>query len=291
MKVLAVDNEKMQLKMLERAIREAVPDVELTAFNIPMQALEWAKENTIDVAFLDIEMPVMNGVVLGKELKKLNPKVNLIFVTGYYQEYAAEAAPLHFSGYLEKPANATMVLNELENLRYPMEEKKASTKLKVKCFGNFDVLYNGVPVEFERSKTKELFAYLVDRRGATVNGNQICAVLYEDDSNEKNNKSDLRKSVADLRSSLAAIGKENVFIKGFDSYAINADELDCDFYDWEKNVPYAIRAFHGEYMNQYSWGEYTLGDLFTTSSKTKEELNQLREKVDTLSKRVKELED
>lgn len=185
MKILAVDNEKIQLKVLEKAILNAIPDADLKTFNIPMQALDWAKENQIDVAFLDIEMPVMNGVVLGKELKKINPKINLIFVTGYYQEYVAEAVPLHFSGYLEKPATAEAVLTELENLRYPIENSRHKNKLQVKCFGNFDVLYNGLPLEFDRSKTKELFAYLVDRKGATVNGNQICAVLYEDDTNEK----------------------------------------------------------------------------------------------------------
>lgn len=290
MKILAVDNEKIQLKVLEKAILNAIPDADLKTFNIPMQALDWAKENQIDVAFLDIEMPVMNGVVLGKELKKINPKINLIFVTGYYQEYVAEAVPLHFSGYLEKPATAEAVLTELENLRYPIENSRHKNKLQVKCFGNFDVLYNGLPLEFDRSKTKELFAYLVDRKGATVNGNQICAVLYEDDTNEKNNKSDLRKCVADLRSTLNKIGKEEVFNKGFDSYSINVEELECDFYDWEKNEPYAIREFHGEYMNQYYWGEYTLGDLFTTSAKTKEELNNLREKVNVLSRKVEELE-
>lgn len=52
-----------------------------------------------------------------------------------------------------------------------------------------------------------------------------------------------------------------VFIKGWDSYAIDTFFIECDYYDWEKNEPYAVRAFHGEYMSQYSWAEDTLGAL------------------------------
>lgn len=261
MKILAVDDEQMQLKLLERSIREASPDCDVYAAGNPADALIWAEENRPDVAFCDIQMPVMNGISLGKELKKLNPKINLVFVTGYYEEYAAEAAPLRYSGYLQKPATAEGVKNELFNLRYPLPKPETQKLLTVQCFGNFEVFANGKPLPFQRSKTKELFAYLVDRRGAQVNGSEICAALYEDERNEKNNKGDLRKCVADLRQTLAAVHADAVFRKGFDRYAVDVSLLLCDYYDWEKNEPYAVRAFRGEYMRQYSWGEETLTNI------------------------------
>ena len=261
MKILAVDDEQMQLKLLERSIREAAPECAVYASSNPAAALQWAEENRPDVAFCDIQMPVMNGIALGKALKRLNPQINLVFVTGYYEEYAAEAAPLRYSGYLQKPATEEGVKNELANLRYPLPAPETPKLLTVQCFGNFEVFANGEPLPFQRSKTKELFAYLVDRRGAQVNGSEICAALYEDESNEKNNKGDLRKCVADLRQTLAAVHAGAVFRKGFDRYSVDMSLLSCDYYDWEKNEAYAVRAFRGEYMRQYSWGEETLTNI------------------------------
>lgn len=261
MKILAVDDESNQLNLLKKAIDTAVSTCEIIAFQNPVEALSWAKEQTPEVAFLDIQMPVLNGIELGKELKRLYPHINLIFVTGYYEDYVIDAVPLHFSGYLQKPATAEAVAYEMEHLRFPMPKKEVQKMLTVQCFGNFEVFCDGKPVHFARTKTKELFAFLIDRKGAQVNGNTICANLYEDEANESNNKSDLRKCVADLRSTLKIIGAENVFLKGFNSFAVDTALITCDYYDWEMNEPYAIRAFHGEYMSQYSWGEETLAGL------------------------------
>lgn len=261
MKIMAVDNEYIQLRMLERCLREAVPDEEIYPFHNSIEALDWAKQNKPEVAFCDIQMPVMDGVALGKELKRNDPKINLIYVTGYYQEYAAEAASLRYSGYLQKPITAEAVMLEMENLRYPILRPETQKLLRVQCFGNFEVYADGKSLTFGRSKTKELLAYLVDRKGAQVKGNEVCAAIFEDDSREKQNKSELRNCVADLRATLAKAGAEEVFKKGFDAYAIRPELIECDYYDWEKNEPYAVRAFRGEYMNQYSWGEMTLASL------------------------------
>lgn len=261
MKILAVDDERVQLRLLERSIREAAPGCVLYASDNPADALRWAEKNRPEVAFCDIQMPVMNGIALGKALKKLDAQINLVFVTGYYEEYAAEAAPLRYSGYLQKPATAEGVRSELADLRYPVAKPEGQKLLTVRCFGNFEVFAGGEPVNFQRSKTKELFAYLVDRRGAQVNGSEICAALYEDGRNEKNNKSDLRKSVADLRQTLEGLHAEAVFRKGFDRYSVDVSLLQCDYYDWMQNEAYAVRAFRGEYMRQYSWSEVTLTNI------------------------------
>lgn len=261
MKILAVDNEPLQLKLLSERIKEAEKGSEITTFNNSLLALEWAKEARPDIAFLDISMPVLNGIQLAKELKKLNPLINLVFVTGYFEDYVLDALPLRFSGYLQKPVTLEAVENELKNLRYPLPKRPTKSLLTVRCFGDFDVFYNGKTVDFSRKKTKEFLAFLIDRKGSRVDMNTLCAFLYDDASHEKNNKSDLRKCVVDLRNSLDAINATSVFIKEFNSYAINPELISCDYYDWEKNEPYAIRAFRGEYMSQYSWAETTLAGL------------------------------
>ena len=258
MKIIVVDDEAMQLEMLKDAVREAVPDCELTGFSNPLEALDWSRANAPEIAFLDIQMPVMNGIALAKELKKSNPKINLVFVTGYYAEYVFDAMPLHFSGYLQKPVNAQKVRQELDNLRFPLVRQECTKKLRVKCFGDFEVYAGGELLNFSRAKSKEVFAYLVDRKGSKVNGSKLCAVVYEDSDNEASSKSSLRLCIADIRETLRAVGAEGVFLKGWDSYAIEPALIECDYYDWEKNEPYAVHSFRGEYMAQYSWAEETL---------------------------------
>ena len=64
MRILAVDDEKLQLEALCSAIQQAVPNCELFPFNNPVKALEFAEGNELDVAFLDINMPVLKGIEL-----------------------------------------------------------------------------------------------------------------------------------------------------------------------------------------------------------------------------------
>ena len=127
MRILAVDDERCALNLLTRNIRAVVPQAEVIEFINPAAALEWAGENTCDVAFLDIELGCMNGIELGKYLKERNPKTNLIFVTGYL-DYAISAYALHASGYLSKPASQEAIRAELENLRYPMPKPQTDRK-------------------------------------------------------------------------------------------------------------------------------------------------------------------
>ncbi len=82
MRILCVDDEPLMLQMLEMAVREAEPDADITAFSKQTDLLNEAKTNGCDIAFLDIHMRGMNGVELAKELKAVNPKMNIIFVTG-----------------------------------------------------------------------------------------------------------------------------------------------------------------------------------------------------------------
>ena len=102
MRILCLDDEPLALKMLEAAIREAKSDAEVTAFRKQADLLEDAKQNGCDVAFLDIHMRGMNGVEVAKRLKEINPKMNIIFVTGF-SDYKGDAMDMKASGYIMKP--------------------------------------------------------------------------------------------------------------------------------------------------------------------------------------------
>ena len=120
-----------------------------------------AEKNGCDIAFLDIHMRGMNGVEVAKKLKEINPKMNIIFVTGF-SEYAGDAMNMHASGYIMKPVSKAKVEKELADLRFPIVPKRDAL-LRVQCFGNFDVFTpDGEHVKFVRSKAKEIFAALFE---------------------------------------------------------------------------------------------------------------------------------
>ena len=151
--ILAVDDEKIMLERLCRCIKEADEDAKVVAFRNSTDALNYFKENAIDIAFLDIQMRKMTGMELAREMKLIRPMTNIIFVTGY-NEYIFEAvADIRCSGYLLKPVTAKQVANELENLRNPIETKTPSG-LQVQCFGNVEVFADGKAVNFASAKTK-----------------------------------------------------------------------------------------------------------------------------------------
>ncbi len=244
---LAVDDENLQLNKLVDALKKADPNSEILSFNNPLIALEAVKNVKIDVAFLDIEMGGINGVELGKRLKSINPNINIIFVTGYDQ-YALDAYSMHASGYLTKPVSVEKLKMELSNLRYTMPSMDDFNKLKVQCFGHFEVFYNGNPVKFSRSKTKEMLAFLIDRKGSMVSVKELSLALFGEEKG-----SYIRNLVADLSKALKEINCEDVFIKHFNSYGIKISAISCDYYDYLNNVPYAVKAYNGVYMQQYSW--------------------------------------
>lgn len=253
MRILAADDEAIALEQLVEAIREASPGAELISFQKPRELLRYAQENPYDVAFLDIEMGAVSGIEVAKQLKIWNPKVNLIFVTGYDQ-YMAEAFRLHASGYVCKPATVADIREELEGLRTPVLPEKKN-QLVERCFGTFDVFVNGKSLEFQRNKTKELLAYLIDRRGSAVTSGELRAVLWEDNGDDKSKSTYLQMLKKDLVSTLQRAGVADVLILSWNKYAVNPEKISCDFYAYLNDKPAGVRAYNGEYMTQYSWGE------------------------------------
>ncbi|MBE5743494.1 MAG: response regulator [Clostridiales bacterium] len=254
MRAIAVDDEELMLHALSRAI-SASPDVkEVVKFSNPEQALNYVKENSIDVAFLDINMRGMGGLALAENIIKLRPNSKIVFCTGY-EEYAIPAFKIHASGYLMKPISIEDVQAEIDNIK---GVRKTEKLLDVKCFGNFEVYIKGEIVSFKRSRTKELFAFLVDRRGAGMTAKQICAVLFPDDTDDAKNTAYLRQLVMDLKNTLKTVGADAVFCHETPFYRVDTSLIKCDYFSYlESGKP----EFLGEYMAQFSWAEETCANL------------------------------
>jgi two-component system LytT family response regulator len=260
-KILSVDDEEMALHILQRAIGEAIPNADQQCCCNVDAALEAVRGGFLpDIAFLDIELPGIGGLELAKHIKLLSPKTNIIFVTGYSQ-YAAEAYSLHARGYIMKPVTAQRICEELEAWESAVSLPSDRHRVRVQCFGNFEVFVDGAPLRFVRSQTLELLAYLVDRRGAAVNTEQLCAVLWEDSADISGQKMKLRHLLSDLNTTLKSVGADGILSKQRNRFAAVVDSFDCDYYDYVSGIPSAINQYRGEYMSQYSWAEITLGAL------------------------------
>ena len=251
---IAVDDEILMLGALVKAI-SASPDIsEVTKFSDCEDALEFIKKNPADIAFLDINMRGMGGLALAERILAFRPECKIVFCTGY-EEYAIPAFKLHASGYLMKPISAEDVQKEIDNIKGVRKKEKPLT---VKCFGNFEVYANGGKLVFKRLKTKELFAFLVDRKGAGMTAKQICAAMFSDDSDDTKNAAYLRQLVLDLKNTLKAAGAENVFRHETPCYRVDTSLIECDYISYlETGKP----EFRGEYMTQYSWAEDTCAFL------------------------------
>ena len=251
---IAVDDEALMLGALVAAI-EASPDItEVASFSDCEKALDFVKNNLLDVAFLDINMRGMGGLALAESILSARPGCKIVFCTGY-EEYAIPAFKLHASGYLMKPISAEDVQGEIDNIKGIRKKEKLLT---VKCFGNFEVYAKNETLVFKRLKTKELFAFLVDRNGAGMTAKQICAALFPDDTDDAKNSAYLRQLVMDLKNTLKAVGAENVLCHDIPCYSVDTGLIRCDYFSYlETGKP----EFHGEYMTQYSWAEETCAKL------------------------------
>lgn len=251
---ITVDDETPMLNALTDIVKTS-PDVETVySFSTCSTALEWISENSADVAFLDINMRGMGGLALAEKITEFHPECKIVFCTGH-EEYALNAIQLRCSGYLMKPITHEAVQKEIDHIK---GQKPNTALLDVKCFGNFEVLKNGEPLAFKRSKAKELFAVLVDRNGAGMTGKQICAVMWPENCDDVKNMDYLRHLVGDLKKTLANVGAQSVFCQEGYNYRIDPAIINCDYH---KFLKIGKPQFHGEYMTQYSWAEDTLSLL------------------------------
>ena len=106
-------------------LEKALPNATITGFTKPSQALEYARQNRVALAFLDIEIGSASGIDLCNMLLEINPHTNIIFLTAY-DEYSINAWKTEASGFLLKPITLESVRAELKKLRHPFPLGSAS---------------------------------------------------------------------------------------------------------------------------------------------------------------------
>ena len=108
------------------------------------------------------------------------------------------------------------------------------------------------------SRSKEIFAYLVHRRGSSCSTREIAAALFEDEPYDKNQQSYLQTLIAAMNKSLKKAGAGDAIVKSYNALAVGVDKFDCDYYRFQELDSGAVNAYQNEYMSQYYWADFYL---------------------------------
>lgn len=256
MKAIIVDDEKMAAEELcEICTSHALID-SAVVFNNPADAIVYIAQNDdIDIAFLDIEMPVMTGLELARRINTINRSIKIIFVTGF-KEYAYDAYRVNAIGYILKPYDDNAVFLEIEKAE-TLSGALRQKEITVKSFGYFDIFVNKKPVYFSSAKAKEFMALLVDRQGGCVNTEQAISALWPSREYDETVQSLFRKVLKSLRISLSEAGISDIFIDGRNQRSVDISKFTCDYYTFNESPRANIDMFRGEYMVGYQFAKAT----------------------------------
>lgn len=256
-RTIIVDDEKLQ-GLAVQDLCLCYEDIEVTGiFTDASQAEFFAQENVLDLALLDIEMPGINGIELGRRLEARHPGILLIYLTAY-EEYAMEAYRLQAVSYLLKPVLRKDFQEAVSRIRKLLPE--VQPHIRIQTFSNFNIYVDDKCIVFPYQKAKELLALMVDARGGQVTEEKVIACLWEDRCYDQKAKALYRKTVMELRKVLVNEGIQELCTFEYGRCRVNPDTFACDYYDLLKQPGgnYDMYMRMG-YLNEYSWSEMSRG--------------------------------
>ena len=249
MRVIYIDDESTLLENFRLTVEGISMIEDLHLFRKSEEALQWAEQNPVDVAFLDIEMPLINGIELAKRLKQIDRNIRIVFVTAF-EQYALQAFGVEAIGYLLKPYSREDVVKELEKASYV--RPRPVKKIEIYTMPDLLIKVNGETLHIGHTKQEELLALLIDRGEVGITGGEATACLWPDktlsDSLYWVTMSRLREKLkeAGIGDMIGAEGKKKF---------IRTDQVECDLYSMLSGDAGAIAKYAGTYLRRYSWAE------------------------------------
>ena len=116
-------------------------------------------------------------------------------------------------------------------------------------------------MNFTRTKSKELLAYLIDRQGGGISRATAAAVLWEDSLYDRSVQKQLDVIIRSLRSTLESVAAQDIFELNCGTMRIVPEKISCDAYRLFNGDTEAMNSFRGTYMSSYSWASITEGYL------------------------------
>ena len=164
----------------------------------------------------------------------------------------------------ESPGTQVISLAGSEHI-FDLIQKGRGKRLKIRTFGEFTVFEGDRPVEFRYSKSLELVALLVDRRGRSVDNETLRNYLWQESDGETDHSSYISALKKDVVRTLSELDVSLVLRQDGQEIAVIPENVDCDFYSWISGNEEGL-VFEGRYMEQYSWAEPTAGLLYSIAA-------------------------
>ncbi|MCU5172775.1 MULTISPECIES: response regulator [Bacillus cereus group] len=245
MRAIIIDDEPLILQRLEKMLRELQIFHDIVCFHDYESLNIYSEIHTIDVAFLDIEMPEKNGVMLARELQLKHENIKIVFITGY-ERYAVEAFEIYALDYIMKPITRERLHNTIERLMQNTTNTK-STLPKINtsilnCLGELHYVNHKtnkkVPVEKWRTKkAKELFLYLVHNRNKTINRDTLIELLWPNIDLEQA-RVNLHSAIYQIRRTIHSYEMDMNITRVNDGYKLELKNIliDVDIFDQAATV-------------------------------------------------------
>ena len=244
MKIIIVDDE---ITSLQSFLSEIINNnnIEYRFFKDEIDSIKsYVKSNDITCAFLDINMPGLNGIVLASELIKINNDIKILFVTGLdvTQSSLPQSITSNVLGFIYKPYTYNDVakyINIITNIK---------PQLVCKMFNSFECFINGNVVMFTSNKSKELFALLLTYNGRSLSMSDAISQLWPDRDIDKA-KILYRDAVWRLRKTLDEYNIHNVsFQRGL--LMLDKSNISCDYWDYLNGTNDNVK---GIFLKSYDW--------------------------------------
>lgn len=257
MRTIIVDDERLMIKRFVRLSKD-IPDINIVGqFEFPQDAIEYVRENPVELAFMDIEMPQIDGLELARNLRMIRPDILIVFISAY-DNYVWEFNQIGGDYYILKPYDHKTLEQTMDKIR--LLAKRQQKHLYIRTFGRFVVLKNGVPVRLI-GKAKEILALIVTKRGREISNEEIYTTIWEGREYSNDHMKVYYNALHRLKDALKKEGIEELLISTQRGQMINTDCFDCDYYAWLDKKMDIRDQFAGEFMSEYSWGEYILASL------------------------------
>jgi len=232
LRAIVVDDEEWAIRRLRRLLSENGLIEICETFQHPLEAYEYVRANPIDVAFLDISMPDINGMKLSALLSELDEGINVIFVTGY-EEYALQAFDMSALDYLMKPVSEDRLKKALGKIKKLRRVTDRVSNISVFLFNGLKIYAGGSEptlLKLRSPKTEELFAYLICK--GTVSRDKIIETLWPELKYEKALQN-LNTNLYYIRRSLKLSNSQARIHTNHHEISIERDSIYCDLYEFE----------------------------------------------------------
>ena len=130
MNCIIVDDEFPAREELKYFIRE-FSDIDIAGeFDNPLEALKYIEKQNVDIIFLDISMPGLDGISLGRIISRFEEKPKIVFITAY-REHAIDAFEIDAFDYILKPYSKDRIIGLLKKLQKSSEKTYGESVEKI----------------------------------------------------------------------------------------------------------------------------------------------------------------